>query len=402
MWRSAPCQPRRAAQNFPLTLHLFSRDALARLLARCYAADARRSTGGTVPSGPAARHPTPSVSYCAEETRRLVHADGAREEIIQSVRVYAPLALSILVGTATALAQEVIPSATLSPSFALRNVTRLTEQEGFMGALWSPSNQNHIAFTSTGYRGLFLLSLSTGEIRQLTTDRLSGFRFVWMADGEHILYRAKGDHSRAAIKAVELRNGALMRVSDESQHIGPPIETGPGTVSYRQEGRIETRSIGRRGVPSSQKPFAYQENDNIFIVQAGNTTQVTRGSGKFYLPGLSPDGTRVLYEEISSGIYVTDLRDGQTYPLGKGNHPRWSRNGKYVVFDVPEDDGHTLVASELFICRYDGSLRTKLTDTPQSIEQRPALSADGKRLVFDAGGALYAADLLLSEGQVQR
>ncbi len=319
-----------------------------------------------------------------------------------SVRVYASVALAILMGTEAALAQEVTSSATLSPPFSLRNVTRLTEQEGFIGPLWSPSNQNYIAYTSTGYRGIFLFSMSTGETRQLTTDRLSGFRFVWTTDGEYILYRARGDHSRAAIKAVDLRNGALIRVSDESQHIGPPTETAPGIVSYRQEGRIETRSIGRRGVPSSQKPFAYQENDNIFIVQDGSTAQVTRGSGKFYLPQLSPDGNRALYEEISSGIYVTDLRDGQTYPLGRGNHPRWSRDGKYVVFDVPEDDGHALVASELFICRYDGSLRTKLTDTPQLIEQRPALSADGKRLLFDAGGALYAADLLVSEGQVQR
>jgi Tol biopolymer transport system component len=63
-----------------------------------------------------------------------------------------------------------------------------------------------------------------------------------------------------------------------------------------------------------------------------------------------------------------------------------------VIFELTEDDGHDIVASDLHISDVAGARSTQVTITDAVIERRPSFSPDGTQVAFDdnTGGVFVA------------
>jgi len=68
--------------------------------------------------------------------------------------------------------------------------------------------------------------------------------------------------------------------------------------------------------------------------------------------------------------------------LGKKCHaPKFSPDGKWVVYMRDFDNGSNYTDSEIWVVSSDGQNRIQLTDTKNVIEMYPEWSADGKNIV---------------------
>ena len=98
-------------------------------------------------------------------------------------------------------------------------------------------------------------------------------------------------------------------------------------------------------------------------------------------PAWSPDGTRLLYNDLAGNAFVFSLQDGSTVELGQALAPAWSPDGTHIVFYRKEVAGGRLVNSDLFQCSADGTDLTRITSTPDVCEMDPrSLSTDGSIL----------------------
>ena len=283
-------------------------------------------------------------------------------------------------GLAQVEAEPLRPAA----EWRLEKAEALTISNGFAAPAWSPDG-GALAFISE--QGTFHYSLADKSLRELSRTR-AGYKFFWTEDGAALAYRAHTPEKPLRIETLDVATGRL-KILAEAADLGLPQETGTGALQFRDgaETRLLDAHTGAQLAPqTATRPYVYQLRDDIYL----NERKLTKGDGQYFLPQLSPDGQKVIYQELARGLYVTDLTSGVTTNLGKGNDPTWSPDSKFVVFSVTADNGHNITAAELYLADLSGR-RQRLTKTKELIEMNPAWSPDSKFIAFDANGAIYRA-----------
>ncbi len=214
---------------------------------------------------------------------------------------------------------------------------------GYYAPRFAPDGR-HVLVTGPKQRGLYLAARSGGAIRRLTDDPAAGVHARFRADGA-IEFRAvrAGDRRDLVIGA----DGAVRAASQSA-----------AAVALAQEGRLYVRRAD------------------------GELTQVGAGD-TFFGPQVSPDGDKVAFQGLATGLHVFVRSTGRSIHIGPGTAPAWSPDSARLVYELTEDDGHDLLASDLHLYDVASGRDHRLTTTEQELERRPSFSPDGREIAFD-------------------
>ena len=224
----------------------------------------------------------------------------------------------------------------------------LVAEGGFRAPRFSPDGET-LLVTGPDWRGLWLVDAAGGEPRRIADDDRAGLTARFLADGR---------------VAFDARRAGAVR-----------------TLAIDEDG-------GHRGIAAAE-PAAFAHEDRIYVRTGSDVVRVGTGD-RFFAPTMSPDGRRVAFVGLRTGIHVHDLETGATEHLGAGTAPAWSADGRALAFERTEDDGHEIVASDIWVWR--GGEPVAAIAHPRRIERRPAWSPDGRAIAFDDdAGAIYVA-----------
>lgn len=253
------------------------------------------------------------------------------------------LALSVLVLSSTAAHAE-----------RLGRVTEVA-RGGYQGPRFSPAG-DALAVTGPKLRGLYRVGLSgdgAGRVARLNDDEGAGVHARFLADGR-LAFRA-----RRAGALVDLALDARGR----EQALAAPV-------------LAETR------------------DDRLYVAGADGRFRQVGAGDRFFAPVVSPDGARVVVQGLATGLWIYERASDRLVRVGRGTAPAWSADGQALVFERTEDDGHAIVASDLYLYRVDLARVVRLTATEDRLERRPSLSPDGGRVAFDDDeGGVFVAEL---------
>ncbi len=137
---------------------------------------------------------------------------------------------------------------------------------------------------------------------------------------------------------------------------------------------------------------------NLFsqpVDRPGAPKRLTTSTGSQSASTISPDGTRVLFREVTSetgeDIMMLDLRDGKVTPLFQTPYvertPVISPDGRMVAFAWSETG-----RSQIYVAPFPdvASRRWQISDASTGSGAKPLWAPNGRELFYVSGGALYA------------
>lgn len=217
---------------------------------------------------------------------------------------------------------------------------RLIGRGDYLQPQFSPDGRE-ILVSGAQLRGLSVLSRA-GTVRTITDDAEAGVHAVWTASG--ITYRAP----RAGV-----RRAVVIGADGTSREITPAA-----TVAFTQD-------------------------DRMYVVDPAKKL-VRIGSGdRFFGAVVAPDGDKVVFQGLTTGLYLYVRSTGTLRYIGPGTAPAWSPDSAKIAYEVTEDDGHTIVASDIYLYSIATDRAEPITSTDATIERRPSFAPNGTELAFD-------------------
>jgi Tol biopolymer transport system component/DNA-binding winged helix-turn-helix (wHTH) protein len=237
--------------------------------------------------------------------------------------------------------------------------------------MFSPDGKM-IAFAkvSTEGTGIFLVSSTGGNVKQLLFEKKSILGLTWTADGD-LIFSSNRDGTRS-----------LWRISADG---GQPEKQTFGT-----EG-VAYPAISRQG-----DLLAYDqsnEDSNIWRLELGKAEgkgrkarQIISSTRRDADVDISPDSKRIAYESNRSGkseIWICNSDGSDNLPLidfaGASMHcPRWSPDGRHIAFQ--SYNGEQI---DIYVVDVNGGRPRRLTSGAAN-ESVPTWSRDGKMIYFSS------------------
>jgi hypothetical protein len=214
---------------------------------------------------------------------------------------------------------------------------------------------------------LALLDLRSGEVKKIP-DSDNDFAMGWAPDGTHLLVgRIDSVEGALFLWTWNRASGAWSQISKERSGLGAGMADGPIRLVWH----------GLQALPGGKKTGA------IWINTDERGDQIVAGTQGCMTPDLSSDGRTIVFarrephSKLDSVILTATLGSGEVHPITRGSHPRFSRDGKWIVFQREMSSGN----SDIWIMRPDGGSKRQITKTDY-VEEFPAISADGRFVVY--------------------
>ncbi|WP_298393312.1 hypothetical protein [Flavobacterium sp.] len=251
----------------------------------------------------------------------------------------------------------------------------------FSNPVVSPDGQFAL-LTGEHYHGVFLLNLSSNEVKEISNAEGSGYGYSWDSDSSKFYFKQKEKNefnNDAKVYSFTLKNEKLSVVENIKNNYLPSFSG------------MDTKK---------QKNVIVYTNLNTLKIEATDLVtkekwEVTKDEGQFYNAILSNDGSKIAVHNGSS-IYIYDIKGtGIGKKIGTGLVTSWSKDDRYLIGFLDESsDGHSVTNSELYLFDTVSNKEIKLTSTENNFEMFPYLY-DKNKIIYadDKSGHLFISNL---------
>lgn len=229
-----------------------------------------------------------------------------------------------------------------------------------------------VRFHSRFHADVWVVDLASGAERRVTNGQRDIEGLVWAPDGRAIVFAAANGEGTALFSVSALPGRTMPpALVPHSEGARWPTASRDRSVEPARLAYADIRRVKRRWTLDASLPGAP-------IEATGEVPTMEEQ------PVVSPDGTQLAYVSAKSGtqeLWVAPVRAGAGRQLTFGSHrpsnPRWSRDGRYLVYAATIDGGQ-----DIFTARADGAEAPwRLTFEP-SDESLPSWSHDRRWVYF--------------------
>lgn len=257
----------------------------------------------------------------------------------------------------------------------------------------SVSPNGKVLVTGNNFEGLYLLENRT--VKTITTQPGAGYEPAFSANSNYVYFRADNYKKRlrqtSLIKKSLIDNKEQILIKDERDFTSPRRLKNGAIAVNRQTSFYKADAMQEK---KEDAPALFLEKGKIALYQNGNKTILTpKGEGFYIWASLSPQQDKILFTKPGKGTFISNLKGEVIAELGYANAPKWSPDGKWVVYMKDLDDGHRMLESDIYVCDALGKKHYKITDSAEEIELYPAWGILDEIVFGSEAGIIYKAHI---------
>lgn len=261
-------------------------------------------------------------------------------------------------------------------------------------------NDEKILFTSSNYIGLNIFDISTQSTTKLNDYMNAGYENIFIENGEKIVFRMDeyiNNRKYSSLISYDIEGKTELLLEKRIRNLSVPELLADGKIFYTADLSPKLKEIkndtGTEAAINGET-IVYQENAKIIVYTDNKKMIKPFGDGHYLWTEISPDQSKILFTYAGKGTFVCDLEGNILYEIGYANSPKWSKDGKYIVYMKDYDDGHKVTKSDIYVYQLATKKEINITNTPDTIELYPSWSYSGDKIVCnDDNGDIYLITL---------
>lgn len=258
------------------------------------------------------------------------------------------------------------------------------------------SSENEIFLTRINYQGIFKMNLLSKEITQINNDLGAGYNYV--INNESVYYRAEElIDNRRFFKYIQQNLSSLNKseLTQLERNITTPKLYNNYLVKLNSNNEMQRVKIVSNLQKADSKEVLISNNKLLVIDNSGINELNIFSNGYYLWASISPDQNKIVFHYSGKGTFVSDLQGNIIRELGNANFPSWSSDGKYIIYMNDEDDGHSVLSSDVLLYNYESEQRVNLTADFDDIAMYPSISDSMNKILFsNMKGEIYIINLI--------
>lgn len=285
----------------------------------------------------------------------------------------------------TVEAQRIKYSPLSTCPYVLGEITEVKlQEEGFNHPKLSPDGTRMLLTKS--YRGIYEVDLSNLKtIKTISEGDMDGFTMKWTGVGNEISFIRTSQNRKGGIKREYFKKDLL------SKSISV-VDITDFNTPIRSLKNLNDKLIIQNDLKTRK----------LIANNGEKVWDITPEIGFCYDVVQSPDKSKVVFSSHGTEYVYATNGSGIISALNAGLDKNWSPDGQYLLyFRDEQSDGDAITASDLFMCKADGSEHWKLTNTPEVLEVYPHWSANGTKITYydEKTGKIYVANIYSKESK---
>ncbi|MGE5429426.1 MAG: TolB family protein [Syntrophomonadaceae bacterium] len=263
---------------------------------------------------------------------------------------------------------------------------------------------SRVFFTSAGYKGLWYYDMQAKKIVPFTEEQGAGYEFAFSNDGKSVYYRVNNfdNHGLRTSQTMIQKNIQTKKrqVLETAHELSAPRILMSNKLTYTSNNKFVMKAAGTAPKKSTVQnnvtnAVVYIEDQALALYSNGTKKKMTPlGAGNYIWPSVSPDGTKILFTLAGKGTFISGIDGNILLSLGYANAPKWSPDGKWVIYMVDGDNGLEVTSSDIYAVSADGQKRIQLTSTDNDAEMYPEWSSDAQSILYHTDeGSIYLMKL---------
>lgn len=266
---------------------------------------------------------------------------------------------------------------------------KIVSEKDLVSPLPSPS-QKYLAFSRNNFKGVLLLDLQNGKVKEITDLDGSGFGFEWQNYEDLLGFRGSlGDFKKKHIICVAHPDGQIEVASPLLDNVSLPLWVNKNLVFALWGEKNKIKIVGEdKELFNISKVFLTSPEGSITKFDGKISENIKSNSKVFFLPRVSKDGSKYLFHSLDGGIYLLFSSDENFIKIGEGSNARFVRDDSAIIFEKTKDDGHKIIESDIYLYEITSKTIYQLTDTKEIVERMPSMGEDGHTVFWCENGKI--------------
>ncbi len=261
-------------------------------------------------------------------------------------------------------------------------------------------DDSKIIFTKSNYIGLYQMNIKSKNIKEITIENGAGYKPLVSSVSDDIFYKSfiiKDGRKFNSLKKYDLNSNTIEVIEQDKRLLSLPNQTNSAKISYLVNSEMKKTALQSEKLLkiNEKSSVVYVENNKLYLNENNSTKEFSPlGEGVYVWESFSNDAKNIVFTFGNKGAFVFDLKGKIIKNIPNAHYPKFSPNGKYLLYMVDEDNGHSYTSSDIYIYSFEEDKSYPITNTENKIEMYAEWSNKGNSIVYHTeDGEIYTTKL---------